>query len=68
MGDLVLVDRVTHLWINHLGDVSPQRPEYLRRLQHLGERNVGILVAASEEDGSSLERSFGLPLRPLGPP
>ena len=53
--DLVIVDAVTHAWINLFCHRGAERPQHASCLMHPVERNMWIGVAASEKDRSASE-------------
>lgn len=64
--DLVLIDAVTHLRIDHFRDLTVKRVEYAGGLMHAHERNMRIDIAASEEDGGCGELADVVAGCPLG--
>ena len=64
--DLLVVDGVAHPWIDPFRHCPPQLPEDPGAFLHPLDRDVGVDVAAAEEDRGPLEAG-GVGARGLGP-
>src|SRR5690349_18033082 len=58
---LIPIHRVPHRGIDPLGDLGPHPPQHLRGLVHPLARDVGIAIAAAEEDRRARERARIVP-------
>src|SRR4029453_12186317 len=59
--ELVTVPRVSHPWIQHVGDLRPVCAQDVGRLEDAGGGNVVVDVAAAEKDRRPIDRAIPRP-------